>query len=333
MVNASDPLRQRRPTPSSFTFKMAFETSPWRTHTIHSWYDLALLLILPIKPLTHNLRIRSQGTQPFGHLDVLTRPPVLIPRPETEHWTLRLAHSVTPSPHKPAHVLDLCTGSGCIPLLLCATWIPGSAAVLGIDTSLEALQLARDNALAHPSVVELAFPHTLTHLSPRPRPSPSSSPSSSAPRPTTATSTTTTTTTTKNSFALLHADVRDTPKLIETLSSWPPFDIITANPPYIPRDQYAKLDKSVRAFEDPAALLGDPPGVPDSGGLTFYFDIARLVAQGGVLAADGWLALEVGEGQARAVENIVHSVARMKDTEIWTDQWGKERVVVARYRE
>ena len=134
-------------------------------------------------------------------------------------------------------------------------------------------------------------------------------------------------------FTLLHADVRDTPKLIETLSSWPPFDIITANPPYIPRDQYAKLDKSVRAFEDPAALLGDPPGVPDSGGLTFYFDIARLVAQGGVLAADGWLALEVGEGQARAVENIVHSVARMKDTEIWTDQWGKERVVVARYRE
>ncbi|KAI0302643.1 S-adenosyl-L-methionine-dependent methyltransferase [Russula brevipes] len=304
----------------------------WLMEAIHSANDTPHPLPSLSKWLSR--RVRGEpiqyilGTQPFGHLDVLTRPPVLIPRPETEHWTLRLAHSVTPSPHKPAHVLDLCTGSGCIPLLLCATWIPGSAAVLGIDTSLEALQLAQDNALAHPSVVELAFPHhPLTHLSPRPRPSPSSS----APPPATATSTTTTTT--KNVFTLLRADVRDTPKLIETLSSWPPFDIITANPPYIPRDQYAKLDKSVRAFEDPAALLGDPPGVPDSGGLTFYFDIARLVAQGGVLAADGWLALEVGEGQARAVENIVHSVARLKDTEIWTDQWGKERVVVARYRE
>jgi hypothetical protein len=27
----------------------------------------------------------------------------------------------------------------------------------------------------------------------------------------------------------------------------------------------------------------------------------------------------------------VHTITRMKNTEIWTDQWGKERVVVARY--
>jgi release factor glutamine methyltransferase len=117
------------------------------------------------------------------------------------------------------------------------------------------------------------------------------------------------------------------------LSVWPPFDIITANPPYIPRTQYANLDKSVRAFEDPAALLGDPPGAPDTGGLTFYLDIAKFVAQAPVLAPNGWLVLEVGDGQARAVENILHTVAGMKSTEIWTDQWGKERVVVARCRE
>jgi len=57
------------------------------------------------------------------------------------------------------------------------------------------------------------------------------------------------------------------------------------------------------------------------------------VAQARVLATDGWLVLEVGDGQAPAVEKILQSVARMKDTEIWTDQWGKERVVVARCRE
>jgi release factor glutamine methyltransferase len=251
---------------------------------------------------------------------MLTRPPVLIPRPETEHWTLRLAQSITPTRQKPAHVLDLCTGSGCIPLLLCASWIPGSASVVGIDTSLEALQLAKDNALAHASIVHLApFPHhQQTHL-PRRLSSPSSSaPPSAAP---------------KNVFIPLHADVRDAPKLIQTLSVCPPFDIITANPPYIPRSQYANLDKSVRAFEDPAALLGDPPGAPDTGGLTFFLDIARFVTQAPVLATDGWLVLEVGDGQARAVENILHTVAGMKSTEIWTDQWGKERVVVARCRE
>lgn len=210
-------------------------------------------------------------------------------------------------------MLDLCTGSGCIPLLLCATWIPGSASVVGIDTSLEALQLAKDNALAHASIVHLA-PFPQTHLPRR-----LSSPTSPAPPSATP----------KNVFIPLHADVRDTPKLIQTLSVWPPFDIITANPPYIPRSQYANLDKSVRAFEDPAALLGDPPGAPDTSGLTFFLDIARFVAQAPVLATDGWLVLEVGDGQARAVENILHTVAGMKSTEIWTDQWGKERVVVA----
>lgn len=220
-------------------------------------------------------------------------------------------------------MLDLCTGSGCIPLLLCATWFPGSTTIVGIDASLEALQLAQDNALEHPSVVDLASLHTEAHFSRRPR-RPSDPSSSSAPRSATPK---------KNVFIPLHADVRDTPNLTETLSFWSPFDIITANPPYIPRSEYAILDKSVRDFEDPAALLGDPPGAPDTGGLTFYLDFARLVAQARVLATNGWLVLEVGDGQARDVEKILHTVARMKDTEIWTDQWGKERVVVARCRE
>jgi len=190
--------------------------------------------------------------------------------------------------------------------------------VVGIDTSLEALQLAQDNALAHASVVDLAFPDPQTH-----RARHTSLPTGLDPPLATA----------KNVFIPLHADVRDTPKLIETLSYGGPFDIITANPPYIPRNDYVKLDRSVRAFEDPAALLGDPPGAPDTGGLTFYLDIARLIAQGRVLATNGWLVLEVGEGQARAVENILHTVTRVNDTEIWTDQWCKERVVVGRYGE
>ncbi|KAH9083882.1 S-adenosyl-L-methionine-dependent methyltransferase [Lactarius deliciosus] len=234
---------------------------------------------------------------------------------ETEYWTLRLAQSITPSPQKPVHVLDLCTGSGCIPLLLCSTWTPGSTIAVGIDTSLEALRLARDNALAYASVVSLELSHTPSHLAPHPN---------LAHAPLAATPSTTTTTTTT---------VPPTNPATPTknlLSIWRPFDVITANPPYIPREQYDKLDRSVKDFEDQMALLGDPPGSPDRDGLTFYLDIARLVAQGHVLAKDGWLVLEVGDGQARAVEKIVHSVARIKDTVIWTDPWGCERVVVAR---
>ncbi|KAH9176757.1 S-adenosyl-L-methionine-dependent methyltransferase [Lactarius sanguifluus] len=261
------------------------------------------------------------GTQPFGHLNIITRRPVLIPRPETEYWTLRLAQSITPSPQKPFHVLDLCTGSGCIPLLLCSTWTPGSTIAVGIDTSLEALRLARDNTLAYASV-----PHTLT----LPTPHLAATPSTTTTTTTTTVPPTNTATPTKNIFVPMHADVRDTNTLSKLLSIWRPFDVITANPPYIPREQYDKLDRSVKDFEDQMALLGDPPGSPDRDGLTFYLDIARLVAQGHVLAKNGWLVLEVGDGQARAVEKIVHSVARIKDTVIWTDPWGCERVVVAR---
>ena len=253
----------------------------------------------------------------------------MIPRPETEYWTLRLAQSITPpSPQKPLHVLDLCTGSGCIPLLLCSTWTPGSTFAVGIDASIEALRLAQDNALAYASVVSLTSSHTLSDIAPHPN----LAPLPNTPSTTTANTVPPTTTVipTKSVFVPLHADVRDTDTLTKLLSVWRPFDVITANPPYIPRDQYDKLDRSVKDFEDQMALLGDPPDSPDRDGLTFYLDIARLVAQNNVLAKDGWLVLEVGDGQARAVEQILHSVARIKNTIIWTDPWGCERVVVAR---
>jgi len=86
------------------------------------------------------------GSQPFGPLNLLTRPPVLIPRPETEHWVLRLAESMSPTPQNPVSLLDLGTGSGCIPLLLCHMWPPGSLSAHAVDISPHALSLAADNA-------------------------------------------------------------------------------------------------------------------------------------------------------------------------------------------
>lgn len=192
---------------------------------------------------------------------------------------------------------------------------------------MEALRLAQDNALAYASVVSLTSSHTLSKIAPHPNLG--HAPLANTPSTTTA-NTVPPTTTAKSVFIPLHADVRDADTLTKLLSVWRPFDVITANPPYIPRDQYDKLDRSVKDFEDQMALLGDPPDSPDRDGLTFYLDIARLVAQNNVLAKDGWLVLEVGDGQARAVEKIVHSIARIKNTIIWTDPWGRERVVVAR---
>lgn len=63
------------------------------------------------------------GWQPFGFLKVLCRPNVLIPRWETEEWVYSLGRSVSKCYQNgtiPSDLtlVDLCTGSGCIPLLL-----------------------------------------------------------------------------------------------------------------------------------------------------------------------------------------------------------------------
>ncbi|KAF7315498.1 S-adenosyl-L-methionine-dependent methyltransferase [Mycena indigotica] len=84
-------------------------------------------------------------TQPFGSLILKTKPPTLIPRPETEHWTIRLAELLQKT-NSAKKVLDLGTGSGCIPLLLCALLPAGTITAFGIDHSPTAVQLAQENA-------------------------------------------------------------------------------------------------------------------------------------------------------------------------------------------
>ncbi|BEJ16141.1 hypothetical protein CspHIS471_0507460 [Cutaneotrichosporon sp. HIS471] len=83
------------------------------------------------------------GDTDFGPLTLNCRAPVLIPRPETAHIIERLA-SILPS--RPLRVLDLCTGSGCIPLLL-AHLRPDLTAV-GVDISPDAIALSNENIAA-----------------------------------------------------------------------------------------------------------------------------------------------------------------------------------------
>jgi len=88
----------------------------------------------------------------------MCRPPVLIPRPETEHWVTRLAERIRPDVLAPISMLDLCTGTGCIPLLLAHLWPPRSVRALGVDVSPDAVRLARENALENEtSRSELTF--------------------------------------------------------------------------------------------------------------------------------------------------------------------------------
>ncbi|KAK4227085.1 S-adenosyl-L-methionine-dependent methyltransferase [Podospora fimiseda] len=85
------------------------------------------------------------GTQPFGSLEILCRKGVLIPRHCTESYTLYLSTLISSSSPSPIKVLDLCTGTGCIPLLL--TFLLPSATATAIDTSPISISLAKQNFL------------------------------------------------------------------------------------------------------------------------------------------------------------------------------------------
>ncbi|MDH3505077.1 MAG: peptide chain release factor N(5)-glutamine methyltransferase [Nitrospirota bacterium] len=85
------------------------------------------------------------GTQEFFGLDLLVRPGVLIPRPETE---LLVEETITllRADARPV-VLDVGTGSGCLAISL-AVNLP-RAVIIASDKSVAALHLARLNAMRH----------------------------------------------------------------------------------------------------------------------------------------------------------------------------------------
>jgi release factor glutamine methyltransferase len=82
------------------------------------------------------------GKAPFYGREFKVTPAVLIPRNETEE----LVHLILKENHLPApKILDIGTGTGCIPITL-ALEIP-EAKVFGLDISHEALKVAMENAL------------------------------------------------------------------------------------------------------------------------------------------------------------------------------------------
>lgn len=72
-----------------------------------------------------------------------------------------------------------------------------------------------------------------------------------------------------------------------------PFDLIVSNPPYVARTDAASLEPEVRAFEPEQALFAGDDGLEAYRAL--LPDCARLLAE------DGVVCLEIGQGQGSAV--------------------------------
>lgn len=98
------------------------------------------------------------GSQPFGKLDVKCTKDVLIPRWETEEWSIKLANTLKTIPKgkvdgglQELRVMDICTGTGCIALTMKAEL---NCAVTGVDISAAAIRLSRENATRNQLEVE-----------------------------------------------------------------------------------------------------------------------------------------------------------------------------------
>ncbi len=96
------------------------------------------------------------------------------------------------------------------------------------------------------------------------------------------------------------------------------FDLVTANPPYVPSSEIATLDAGIREFEPRIALDGGPDGTAT---------LARVVERAAArLRPNGVLAVEVGAGQAAAVHARL-AAAGFRNIERARDYGGIERVV------
>lgn len=99
------------------------------------------------------------------------------------------------------------------------------------------------------------------------------------------------------------------------------FDVIAANPPYIPTADIDGLDDSVRLFEPRVALDGGEDG------LDFYRAITEKWVSS--LRLGGWLLCEVGIRQAGEVEKLFVR-AGLRDIQTYQDSAGIWRVVEGR---
>ena len=111
---------------------------------LYNRLEVSLAELLKHKPVQYiteeawfcNMKFRVSGS-------------VLIPRPETEE----LVHEVLLYADKDMSILDIGTGSGCIPVVLKARL--SGVKVTAIDTSSEALAIAAENAKANNTSIDL----------------------------------------------------------------------------------------------------------------------------------------------------------------------------------
>jgi release factor glutamine methyltransferase len=98
-------------------------------------------------------------------------------------------------------------------------------------------------------------------------------------------------------------------------------NVLVSNPPYVAERDWEVLQPEVRLFEPLLALAGGEDGLA----------VFRRLVMGAadLLNEDGWLIMEVGQGQAGAVRALIDATERYGAVETLPDQAGIARVIAA----
>jgi release factor glutamine methyltransferase len=116
---------------------------------------------------------------------------------------------------------------------------------------------------------------------------------------------------------LAQADLLTLPAEAEGM---PPFDVITANPPYVAQGDFEKLPATVKA-EPKLALLAGADGLEM---------VKRVIADAPAhLRPGGTLAMEIGQGQADAVFQLLQASGRYENIRFIKDLARIDRTAVA----
>lgn len=112
--------------------------------------------------------------------------------------------------------------------------------------------------------------------------------------------------------------------LLSALKAGSRFHLLVANLPYVPRPVWEELPKDIKEFEPREALLGGTDGL----------DLIRPLVQAapGILQPRGWLALEVADGMAPKVTEVMEKSGEYEQVEKIPDYLGIQRVIRARRR-
>ena len=124
----------------------SFSLSEQQEKTLNEWIMQRTINNKPIQYILEHV--------PFCNIDIFVKPPILIPRPETEECTLWIIKKIEKLKDKKLNILDLCTGSGCIALAL-AKELP-NANITGTDINPKAIELAKKN-MAHNNIKNATF--------------------------------------------------------------------------------------------------------------------------------------------------------------------------------